>query len=99
MGVVLPIFKEVEGTPLPLCKDCKYFRHSFDAWLMSPLRKQFARCAHPAAVMEHRNAEHLIAGGRQHAPEPGYCSTQRSLDYASTCGPLAKWFDPLSELL
>lgn len=61
-----------------LCKDCKYFQRTFMGTFLSPIRNEFAKCAHAKASYEYDDGVRYITGFGRLASKLRYCSTMRA---------------------
>ncbi len=75
------------------CIDCKHFSNGgLMAFIISPLRRIYAKCLHPKARHEIDRAHHLITGGEpQSRFIQFFCTTMR--ESFGDCGPEAKLFE------
>jgi hypothetical protein len=83
-----------------LCKDCKYFRRTWDGAILSPFANKYAKCAHPKSIARmnaRRDPTTLVAGhGRRKPAKIGsYCTTERESAWGDDrdCGPSGQWWE------
>lgn len=86
--------RTIPAASVKLCRDCKYARRSFRDIIFF-FGWEFAKCAHPTAIRNGKQAEYLVTGEASR-PEQGYCETERSeiVDYRNGCGPDGQYWTP-----